>query len=149
MFLEKSGAILVLPETPAPPPEDAAPAAAREPVSAIQPIRAPAIEPVAAPAIAPVAAPVIQSVAALTIEPIRAPAIERSPAPHVVVMRPRRSARRAALPRAPYTVWQFLRCRLMLLALLALIVASQPWWWNIGSLRVRPHRAPEAPASSP
>jgi hypothetical protein len=138
MFLEKSGAILVLPETPAPAPVTA-PVAAPVPTPAPAPVRE---EPISR----------IQSVSAIEREHLAAPAFAGPAfaAPAVVVARrPRRATHRAARPRAPYTVWQFLRCRLIALGLLALVVASQPWWWDIGSLSVHAPAPTSANTATP
>jgi hypothetical protein len=149
-FLEKSGAVLVLPESPAP---IAPPVASveTEPVSEIKPAarltaeRGDAVETVEA----------VQTVEAVeTVEArelVEARDTAEAPAPVAaavalapVVLAPvvtaplvRRARARTGRPRVRTTVSAFLRCRLVALGLLALVVASQPWWWNLGDLRVR------------
>lgn len=46
--------------------------------------------------------------------------------------------RRCAVAAAPVTWGAFVRRRLFALALLGVVVGSQPWWWNVGNLRARP-----------
>jgi hypothetical protein len=150
-FLEKSGAVLVLPESRAPSAPPVEPVAS-DPVSAIQPTSAIAAEPAVAPpaAVAPQAA--VAPPAAVAPQAAVAPPAARAPAavqiPVVAkalvtthVRERRHHPRAAARPRVRTTprttASAFLRCRVVALGLLALVVASQPWWWNLGDLRGR------------
>lgn len=69
-----------------------------------------------------------------------APAFPTRPAFVPVVAKP--LARRAVRARRKTTLGGFLARRLFALMLLAVAVASQPWWWNVGE--VSPHRASAA-----
>ena len=113
-FLGKGPAVLVLPSEP---PPAAPPVAARAPTPA-----PPANVIVEAPAPAPVDVPSPPRVGA---EP---------PAREAVVVRSHRriSTRIAVKPRR--RVWR----QVFKLALLALVVLCQPWWWNVGDLHARP-----------
>jgi hypothetical protein len=65
--------------------------------------------------------------------PLPPPAVERpAPAPAVVRSHRRLTTRALAEPRR--RVWR----QVIKLALLALVVVCQPWWWNIGDLHARP-----------
>jgi hypothetical protein len=97
-FLEKSGAVLVMPEPPA-----------------------------AAPAVLNPSPPVTTSEAVSSSRPRLVP-------------QERKHAHRARRREADRSLWKYIRCRLWALGLLVVVVASQPWWWNIGDLRS--HGAP-------
>jgi hypothetical protein len=53
----------------------------------------------------------------------------------------RLTVRAVAKPRR--RVWR----QVIKLALLALVVVCQPWWWNVGDLNARP--TPPTPAAAP
>jgi len=130
-FLEKGGAVLVMPESG--PRLVAAPPVSPEP-SAVAPREPPIVARHEAAAVA-VARPPAAAPAAFVTTHIRR--TERT--------RPRSA--RAVVPRKQTSLWAFLRCRLMALGLLALVVASQPWWWNVGDMRA--HRVAAAPPTPP
>jgi hypothetical protein len=119
-FLEKGGAVLVMPESgprliatlvDAPP---GAPAVEPPEVSVLGQYEAVAAAVATAPATSP---------AAFVTTHIRRK--ERTQ-PRVV---------RAIAKREGPSVWAFLRFRLFALGLLVLVVASQPWWWNVCDMR--------------
>jgi hypothetical protein len=118
-FLDKGGAVLVMPE------------------SGPRLIAAPVAEPSGAPAVAQLEAPAPTAAPAANPAPIATPDIRRTE-------RTNPRAVRAVAPRRRTSVWPYLRCRLFALGFLALVVASQPWWWNIGDMRAH-HGAPSAP----
>jgi hypothetical protein len=126
-FLEKLGAILVMPE------------------SGSRLKAAPVAPPPEAPAVAQPEAPAAASVAA-------APAADPAPFVTTHIRRTERThprAVRAVVPRKRTSVWAFLRFRLFALGLLALVVGSQPWWWNIGDLRGHADAPPLGPSGAP
>jgi hypothetical protein len=159
-FLEKGGAVLVMPESG--PRLIAAPVAAPPEAPAVPPPEAPAVPPPEAPAMAPPEAPVVappetpfvvqhEAVAAAVALAV-APA---TPAPFVTTHirrteRTRPRGVRAVARRSRPSVWAFLRFRLYVLGLLALVVASQPWWWNVCDMRApRPAAAAPGPTVAP
>jgi hypothetical protein len=116
-FLEKIGAVLVMPE------------------SGPRLIAAPVAPPAEAPAVPQPEAPASAAAQSPNPAPFITTHIRRTERTH-----PR--AIRAVAPRKrTTTVWAFLRWRLFALGLLALVVASQPWWWNIGDMRAHPAAA--------
>jgi hypothetical protein len=138
-FLGKGSAVLVLPSEPA------APAASPVFAAAIAPPPAPAaavvhvpapppVQPAPAPAVLPAPAPTQPSAREAPTQPAaRAATVVRS--------HRRISARATVKPRR--RVWR----QVIKLALLALVVLCQPWWWNVGDLNARP-TAPAAPAAA-
>jgi hypothetical protein len=132
-FLEKGGAVLVMPES--------------GPRLIAAPAEAPAVAPPEAPAVAPPETPFVAQHEAVAVAVAAAPAT--SPAAFVTTHirrkeRTRPRAVRAVVSRRSPSVWAFLRCRLYFLGLLALVVASQPWWWNVCDMR-----APRSAAAAP
>jgi hypothetical protein len=107
-FLGKSTAVLVLPSQP-PPPAPLALAPAPAPAAPAIEVEAPT------PPLAPVPAPA---------PPI--PAVARS--------HRRISARAHTLVTPRRRIWR----HVIKLALLAVVVVCQPWWWNVGDLTARP-----------
>jgi len=120
-FLGKSTAVLVLPA--AVPEAKAPPPPPAPPPPAV--IEAPAPPPA-----------VVEAPAPAVVEP-------PAPAPPVVVRSHRRLRVNAvATPRR--RVWR----HVIKLALLALVVVCQPWWWNVGDLTARPTARPTAPTTA-
>jgi hypothetical protein len=68
------------------------------------------------------------------IAPVVTPAAAPAPARTLDVVRD--------APRGGYV-----KRRLFALAIIATVVASQPWWWNIGDLHARPPRAQQSAAA--
>jgi hypothetical protein len=134
-FLEKGGAVLLMPE------------------SGPRLIAAPVAAAPEAPAVAPPEVPVVAQHEAVAIAVAAAPAT--SPAPFVTthIRRKERTqprAFRAVVRRRAPSVWAFLRFRLYALGLLAVVVASQPWWWNVCDMRApRPAAAAPGPTVAP
>lgn len=73
------------------------------------------------------------------VAPLPSVMVETTPVRRVRAQRPKRGV---AVVRGG-----FFQRRLLALALLALAVASQPWWWNLGD--VRPHRPGAARVAQP
>jgi len=75
-----------------------------------------------------------------------APAMEvpRRPQATTVIVERRAASRRRparsklAAPSLWSRRWSWVERRVLALALLALVVASQPWWWNVGDVRSSP-----------
>ncbi len=93
--------------------------------------------PAAAPLLPVVVAPVPEPAAAIVHAP--APAADPPPAPPAavppvpIVERSHRRIRARAVAKPRRRVWR----HVFKLALLALVVLCQPWWWNIGDLSSR------------
>jgi hypothetical protein len=66
--------------------------------------------------------------------PPPAPAPLERPAPAPAVVRSHRRLTTRALGTPRRRVWR----HVIKLALLALVVVCQPWWWNVGDLNARP-----------
>jgi hypothetical protein len=136
-FLGKGSPVLVLPSEP--------------PAPAASPVFAAAIAPPPPAAAAAVAVPAPPPVAPAPppMGPAPAPAVQPAPAPtqpaarEATVVRSHRriSARATVKPRR--RIWW----RVIKLALLALVVLCQPWWWNVGDLNARP-TPPTAPTAA-
>ena len=84
-------------------------------------------------------APALARPASLPAPPVVAPSLSRS------AHSPSRSAiplptarRRRAVSAAPVARGGYVRRRLFALGLLGVVVACQPWWWNVGDLHAHP-----------
>jgi hypothetical protein len=131
-FLGKSAAVIV--GMPAPPP----------------PAPAPVFAPPPAPAPAPAAAaaalqlpPVIVEAPPPAPAPAPTPAVVETPALVPAVARSHRRITTRAVGSPRWRRWK----QVIKLALLALVVFCQPWWWNVGDLNARP-RPPTPPATA-
>ncbi len=128
-FLEKGGAVLVMPESG---PRMVAARRVSPELSPVAPLELPIGARREASAVPWATAPAASAAAFVTTHIRRT---ERT--------RPR--AEGAVARRKGTSVSAFLRCRLTALGLLALVVASQPWWWNVGDMRAHRVAAPPAP----
>jgi hypothetical protein len=139
-FLGKSTAVIVgMPSAPPPTPAPVF-AAATAPAAAPAPAPAPA-----AAAAALQLPPVIVEAPAPPPPPAPAPtpAVVESPALVPAVARSHRRITSRTLGSPRWRRWR----QVIKLALLALVVFCQPWWWNVGDLNARP-TPPTAPATA-
>ncbi len=81
----------------------------------------------------------------IALSPPSKPAFLDKSAPILVMPETERPRRTLAVPRVvaravpvtrAHTVFSFIRSRVVAMGLLALAVGTQPWWWNIGDVRV-------------
>ena len=135
-FLSKGPAVLAFPEPAHEPVRSSAPPAPLRPPPEVLPSVVVVIEEPPAPVGAVTVAPVLMVVPdapPMVADVLVTEAAGIAPVEHSIVVAVPRRRKARALARRTAPRWAVMRF-FAKLALLALVVACQPWWWNVGDL---------------